>query len=114
MVDIDGMMFGLFLIGMVFLAIILLILFSTKKVLKNQKEKQETNPVYILLIVFGLLFLFGNLIGDCIIPLVTIIVGIIGNIYNYKNKRNKYFVLGIIVYSLMLLYGLTYLRYMLC
>ncbi|MCI8272732.1 MAG: hypothetical protein HFJ55_01460 [Clostridia bacterium] len=112
MVDIHGMKFMLFFVGMISLSIILVIVFSTKKVIKNKKENQETNPLYILLIVFGLLFLFNNLIDECMIPLVTIIIGIVGNIYNLKNKQNKYFVLGFIVYSLMILYGLRYLYYL--
>ena len=47
--------------------------------------------------------------NETMIPLTTILAGIIGNIHNLFNKSSKYFVLGIIVYSFMLVYGLFYL-----
>lgn len=109
MVDINGFIFGLFLIGIILVVIFLLIVLSAKKVIKSKKENQSTNPLYIFVIVFGLLFLLSKMINQVVIPIFSIIVGIIGNIYNYKNKQNKYFVLGIIVYSLMLIYGLAYI-----
>ena len=104
MVDIDGMMFGLFLAVLIIIAIILLMIFSTKKVIKNIKDKQVLNPLHVLAITFGLTFLFNNILNEIVIHIAIIIIGIIGNIYNYKNKENnRHFFLGIVVYSFMLL-----------
>jgi len=106
MADVDGLVFGLILAMVIIFAIVFLIAFSIRKVSREQKENKPTNPLYIVLIVFGILFFVRN---ELIISLATIIVGIIGNIYNYKDKQNKYFVLSIIVYSMMLIYGVSFL-----
>ena len=106
------MMFGLLLVGIIFLVIILVVLFSTKGILKNKKQNQVINPIYIFLIVFGLLFLLNSLVNGWIISSVTIIVGMLGNIYNFKNRKNKYFVLGVIIYLFILLYGVVYLCFL--
>ena len=106
MINENEIMFYFIVGGLILFSIVFLIACSIRKVSKNQKENKPTNAFYIVLILYGILFFIKN---ELIISLSSIIVGIIGNIYNYKNKENKYFKLNIVIYSLMILYGLMFL-----
>ena len=110
MVDDKGFLFGLIFIGMILVSFIMIIIFSINKVKNSIKENKGVNPIYILLIVLCITFIFQNIIHEIGISLMFFIAGIMGNIYNYKQK-DKYFKLGIFIYTLMMIYGISFFIY---
>ena len=111
MIDEKGMMFALILILVLQAIIVGLIIFSIKRLSKKGKTVSDSkvnamNSIYVVIIMFCVLFLLNSYINLIFIALTTIIVGIIGYIYNYKNKTNKYFIFNAIVYTLVLIYGI--------
>jgi hypothetical protein len=85
-------------------------MFSITKIKDAMKENKGINPVYILLILLSITFIFQKLVAEIGIALVFFIIGIIGNIYNYKQK-DKYYKSGMIIYTLILIYGISLLLY---
>jgi len=105
----DGLNFAIALIFTIIIAIVATIVVSTIKVIKNKKEKKEINPICIVLITYGILIHLNQFLNELIIAITSTTVGIICLISKLKNKEKKYYVLGIIIYALMILYGLFYL-----
>ncbi len=110
MVDIKGMMFGLVLMFIILVLIVYLIFFSIKKVVKKN-ESGGVNSVYIIIILYGLLFLFNQFINTRFIAIISMLVGFVGHIFNYINRKNKYYILNVIIYSLLIIYGIFMLMY---
>ena len=110
MVDEKGFLFGLIFIGIIIFGIIMAIIVSITKVKESIKESKGVNPINILLIVLCITFIFQNIIHEIGISLIFSIIGIIGNIYNHKQK-GKYYRLGIFIYTLMIVYGIFFLVY---
>ena len=110
MVDEKGFLFGLIFIGIIIFGIIMTIIVSITRVKESIKESKGVNPIHILLIVLCITFIFQNIIHEIGISLIFSIIGIIGNIYNYR-KKDKYYKLGMLIYTLMIIYGISFLVY---